>query len=109
MPAAPITLPRPAAHAARLRPGAVRALAPFVAILIALAIGAAFIVAIGEDPLAIYALMLRQSLGTGYGIGQTLFRATPLVFTGLAVAIRLRAPRGARCRACSRPASGPTR
>ncbi|HEY6866733.1 MAG TPA: ABC transporter permease, partial [Candidatus Eisenbacteria bacterium] len=39
----------------------------------------------------IYALMLRESLGTGYGLGQTLFRATPLVFTGLAVALGFRA------------------
>jgi len=35
--------------------------------------------------------MLRESLGTGYGIGQTLFKATPLVFTGLAVALGFRA------------------
>ena len=34
--------------------------------------------------------MLRESLGTGYGIGQTLFKATPLVFTGLAVAFGFR-------------------
>jgi simple sugar transport system permease protein len=35
--------------------------------------------------------MARASLGTGYGLGQTLFRATPLVFTGLAVALGFRA------------------
>ena len=58
---------------------------------LSLAVGALFILAIGEDPLAIYALMLRESLGTGYGIGQTLFKATPLIFTGLAVALGFRA------------------
>ena len=29
----------------------------------------------------------REAFGTGYGLGQTLFRATPLLFTGLAVAL----------------------
>lgn len=65
--------------------------APLLAVTLSLAVGAIFIVAIGEDPLAIYALMLRQSLGTGYGLGQTLFKATPLIFTGLAVALGFRA------------------
>ncbi len=67
------------------------ALAPLLAVALALALGAGFILAIGEDPLAIYALMLRACLGTGYGLGQTLFRATPLLFTGLAVALGFRA------------------
>lgn len=65
--------------------------APLLAVASSLAVGAIFILAIGEDPLAIYALMLRESLGTGYGIGQTLFKATPLVFAGLAVALGFRA------------------
>jgi len=65
--------------------------APLLAVTLSLAVGAIFILAIGEDPLAIYALMLRQSLGTGYGLGQTLFKATPLIFTGLAVALGFRA------------------
>ncbi len=70
-----------------LRTRWLEALAP----LLALAAGALFILGIGEDPLAIYGLMLRESLGTGYGLGQTLFKATPLVFTGLAVALGFRA------------------
>lgn len=65
--------------------------APVLAVALSLAVGAIFIFAIGENPLAIYALMLRQSLGTGYGLGQTLFKATPLIFTGLAVALGFRA------------------
>lgn len=65
--------------------------APVLAVALSLAVGAIFIFAIGENPLAIYALMLRQSLGTGYGLGQTLFKATPLIFTGLAVALSFRA------------------
>src|SRR6185503_14746844 len=45
--------------------------APLIAVALALLAGAGFIAAIGEDPLAIYALMARETLGTGYGIGQT--------------------------------------
>jgi simple sugar transport system permease protein len=73
------------------RAALLRSLSPLVALAISLAIGALFILAIGENPLEVYALMLRESLGTGYGIGQTLFKATPLVFTGLAVALGFRA------------------
>lgn len=69
----------------------VGALAPLAAIAAALAVAAVVVAAIGEDPLAIGALALRESLGTGYGLGQTLFKATPLLFTGLAVAVGFRA------------------
>jgi general nucleoside transport system permease protein len=65
--------------------------APVIAVALALLAGAMFVAAIGEDPLAIYALMLRETVGTSYGIGQTLFKATPLVFCGLAVAVGFRA------------------
>src|SRR5438552_764104 len=67
------------------------ALSPLAAVVLALLAGAVFIAAIGQPPFEIYALMLSQSLGTGYGLGQTLFKATPLVFTGLAVALGFRA------------------
>jgi simple sugar transport system permease protein len=73
------------------RPALLRAAAPVLAIVLAFAAGALFVLAIGENPLEIYGLMLRETLGTGYGLGQTLFKATPLVFTGLAVALGFRA------------------
>jgi simple sugar transport system permease protein len=66
------------------------AAAPLLAVALALGAGAIFIAAIGQDPLAIYGDMLRECFGTGYGIGQTLFKTTPLLFTGLAVAIGFR-------------------
>jgi simple sugar transport system permease protein len=79
----------------RLGPAARRRLlvaaAPFAAVALALAAGAAFIAAIGERPLEIYALMAHEAFGTGYGLGQTLFKATPLLYTGLAVALGFRA------------------
>jgi ABC-type uncharacterized transport system permease subunit len=83
--------PGPARGRADLRRAILLGAAPFLAVALSLAVGALFILAIGEHPLAIYTLMLRESLGTGYGIGQTLFKATPLVFTGLAVALGFRA------------------
>jgi len=67
------------------------AASPLLAVIAALAAGAVFIAGIGENPLEIYALLFREAFGTGYGLGQTLFRATPLLFTGLAVALAFRA------------------
>ena len=67
------------------------AAAPLIAVAAALGAGAIFIAAIGEKPLEIYTLLFREAFGTGYGLGQTLFRATPLLFTGLAVALAFRA------------------
>ena len=84
--------PVPAARFRAPSPAALLvALAPVAAIAVALAIGGVFIAAIGQNPFEIYGVMLRESLATGYGLGQTLFRATPLVFTGLAVALGFRA------------------
>jgi len=86
-------VPAPAiARAPRPRlAAAIGAVSPLVAVVAALAAGAVFIAAIGEQPLEIYGLLAGQAFGTGYGIGQTLFRATPLLFTGLAVALGFRA------------------
>jgi ABC-type uncharacterized transport system permease subunit len=83
----------PAARAARWSwaPALLRASAPVLAVVIALVIGAGFMLAVGADPLSVYAQMARESFGTGYGLGQTLFRATPLIFTGLSVALGFRA------------------
>src|SRR5436309_13153385 len=96
MPAHPPTaLPlEPGTHSPRrplLSPALLVALAPLVAVAVSLAIGGILIASIGENPFEIYALMLSASFGNGYGIGQTLFLATPLIFTGLAVAVGFRA------------------
>jgi len=45
----------------------------------------------GESPRAMAALLLDGTWGSAYGIGQVLFKATPLLFTGLAVHVALRA------------------
>lgn len=64
---------------------------PLGAVAAAFAIGAVFIALIGQNPIEIYEKMLTRTFGTGYGLGQVLFRATPLVLTGLAVAIPYKA------------------
>jgi len=64
---------------------------PLLAVVGALAVGALFIAAVGQNPLAVYGKMAAGVFGNPYGIGQVLFRATPLVFTGLAVALGFRA------------------
>ncbi|MCX7920053.1 MAG: ABC transporter permease [bacterium] len=69
---------------------------PIVAVLISLGIGGIFILIIGKNPVLVYQLLLEGTFGTiktvnWYGIGQVLFNATPLIFTGLSVAIAFRA------------------
>jgi ABC-type uncharacterized transport system permease subunit len=45
----------------------------------------------GEAPAAVWPVLLRGTWGTAYGAGQVLFKATPLLFTGLAVDVAFRA------------------
>src|SRR4051812_50089521 len=66
-------------------------LAPLLAVAAAFAVGALLVLAVGDDPLETYRLRLGSALSWPDGIGYTLFYATPLVFTGLAVAVALRA------------------
>ncbi len=61
------------------------------AFLVALAAASALIIAVGGAPLAVYRLLLAGTWGNAYGIGQVLFKTTPLVFTGLSVSLALRA------------------
>ncbi len=72
--------------------GAVAAVLPsMVGLLVALVVGAVLILAFGQSPAAVYRLLLEGTWGNPYGIGQVLYKATTLTFTGLAVAVALRA------------------
>ena len=86
-----MSTPAPAAPPAPRRGLPLVALAPLVAVAMALAAGGVLIAAVGQSPLEVYGRLLQQALGTGYGMGQTLFKATPLVFAGLSVALAFRA------------------
>ncbi len=46
--------------------------------------------AYGESPRAILGMLLEGTWGTAYGAGQVLFKATPLLFTGVAIDLALR-------------------
>jgi general nucleoside transport system permease protein len=66
-------------------------LPPLVALLLALVVGDILILAFGQSPSAVYRLLLEGTWGNGYGFGQVLYKATTLVFTGLAFAVGVRA------------------
>ncbi len=63
----------------------------------ALAIGATFVVAAllamiaGGNPFAVFGLILKGAFGSKFAILETLNSATPLIFTGLAIAVAFRA------------------
>lgn len=63
---------------------------PALSLLSAVAVGSIIIAAVGRDPLEVYGKMIRMTFTSGYGTGQVLFRATTLIFTGLAVALPFR-------------------
>ena len=66
-------------------------LPPIVALLIAVLVGDLLILSFGQSPAAVYRLLLEGTWGNAYGFGQVLYKATMLTFTGLSVAIGLRA------------------
>ncbi|HTK50192.1 MAG TPA: ABC transporter permease [Gemmatimonadaceae bacterium] len=66
-------------------------LPPVVALLVAAVVGDLLILSFGQSPGAVYRLLLEGTWGNAYGFGQVLYKATTLVFTGLAVGVGLRA------------------
>lgn len=62
-------------------------LAPFLAVLLAFSVGAIVIYILGENPLFVYKILLINSVTKVDGWGYVLFNATPLIFSGLAVAL----------------------
>lgn len=63
---------------------------PLIAVLAAFVLGGIIILLLGDNPLTAYSLMLSNSFGSIRDIGWTLHYATPLIFTGLAVAVAFR-------------------
>src|SRR5919205_1246716 len=63
---------------------------PLVAVAFAFVVGGVVVLLIGDNPLEVYGLLLGSALTWPDGIGYTLFYATPLIFTGLAVAVAFR-------------------
>jgi len=65
-------------------------LSPLIAVIGAFVVGGLIIAILGDNPFEAYGLLLSASFGSIKDIGWTLHYATPLIFTGLAVAVAFR-------------------
>lgn len=65
-------------------------LSPLIAVLAAFIVGGIIVLLIGDSPFQTFRLLIGNSFGSLNDIGYTLFIATPLIFTGLAVAVAFR-------------------
>src|SRR2546423_11941717 len=63
---------------------------PLIAVIAAFVVGGIVVWIIGDSPFQTYKLLIGSALSWPDGIGYTLFYATPLIFTGLAVAVGFR-------------------
>lgn len=60
---------------------------PFAALLVATALIAVVIAALGANPFSVFAALTEGAFGTWYACADTLVKSTPLIFTGLAVSL----------------------
>src|SRR3990172_8156378 len=63
---------------------------PMIAVAAAFLVGGIMVLIVGDSPFEAYRLLVGTALSWPDGIGYTLFYATPLIFTGLAVAVAFR-------------------
>jgi general nucleoside transport system permease protein len=63
---------------------------PLIAVVAAFVVGGIVVFIIGDSPFQTYKLLIGSAFSWPDGIGYTLFLATPLIFTGLAVAVAFR-------------------
>ncbi len=63
---------------------------PLIAVVAAFIVGGIVVWIIGDNPFETYRLLIGSAFSWPDGIGYTLFNATPLIFTGLAVAVAFR-------------------
>src|SRR5256885_243868 len=63
---------------------------PLIAVVAAFIVGGIVVWIIGDSPFQTYKLLIGSAFSWPDGIGYTLFYATPLIFTGLAVAVAFR-------------------
>ncbi|MEM1049707.1 MAG: ABC transporter permease [Pseudomonadota bacterium] len=64
---------------------------PAGAVLLTLIIAAGLVLLAGASPFSVFGLVLKGAVGSEFALLETLTRATPLIFTGLAVAVAFRA------------------
>jgi len=63
---------------------------PLIAVIAAFIVGGIIVLLIGDNPFVVFYQLIGNSFGSLNDIGYTLFIATPLIFTGLAVAVAFR-------------------
>src|SRR5204862_5806018 len=63
---------------------------PLIAVVAAFIVGGIVVLIIGDSPIQTYRLLIGSAFSWPDGIGYTLFYATPLIFTGLAVLVAFR-------------------
>ncbi|MDS9469432.1 ABC transporter permease [Paracoccus sp. MBLB3053] len=68
-----------------------RLVPPIIAFAATMGLGGLLALIAGADPLGVFGLMVRGAIGSKFALLETLNRATPLIFTGLAVAVAFRA------------------
>ncbi len=68
-----------------------KGLRPLIAVFAGLVVGLVVVSVAGENPFHLAWVLARGAFGSRYDLGMTLFYSTPLIFTGLAVAIPYRA------------------
>lgn len=64
---------------------------PLGAVVVTFVIASLLVLAAGASPFSVFALVAKGAAGSRFAIMETLTRATPLIFTGLAVAVAFRA------------------
>jgi len=65
--------------------------APLAAIAVSFIVAALLVLIGGASPFAVFAAVIKGAAGTQFALLETLTRATPLIFTGLAAAVAFRA------------------
>ena len=68
-----------------------RIIQPVLAVAVGLIAGLAVTWGAGENPWHVFRILVKGAFGSGYDVGMTLFYATPLIFTGLSVAVAFQA------------------
>jgi len=66
-------------------------LQPLLAVMLGLAAGLCITAIAGENPLHVLKVLVTSAFGSRYDLGMTLFYSTPLIFTGLSVAMAFHA------------------
>ncbi len=68
----------------KLKNQLIKILVPFISVLCSFLVGAILIAGIGGNPVEAFTYLFKGAFGTTANIGETIVKATPLIFTGLA-------------------------